>query len=402
MKFTVKAIAALQLPPGKSDHIAWDDDIGGFGLRFRAGGSRTWVYQYEIGKQQHRMVIGSATAVSLVKAREIASELHAKVRLGQDPAGKKADDRQRAGETFEVIARKFLTYQKGELRPGSYRHVERHILRDAKSLHKLQLATIDRRTVALVITAIKDRGAKVAANRARGTWCHFFSWAMNEGYIGQNPIIGMNAFDERPRNRVLLDPELRAIWSAAGDDHFGAIIKLLILTGQRADEIAGVRWPEIGGGAITLPPARVKNKLQHTVPLSDPALVILQAQPRRVNADGSLREFVFGIGGRGFLGWSRCKERLDARVARDVGAPLPHWTVHDIRRSVATGLGALGVQPHVIECVLNHVGGFRTGVSGIYNRNPYEGEKRRALALWASHVMALVEDGEGTVVSLRR
>src|SRR5215472_2183293 len=117
MKLTVKSTPALQLPRGKTDHIFWDDAFPGFGIRLRAGGSRNWVFQYVLGERQRRMSLGSATAVPLVKAREIAGELHAKVRLGQDPAGQKAENQQRASETFEAIGRKFLAHQKGELRP---------------------------------------------------------------------------------------------------------------------------------------------------------------------------------------------------------------------------------------------------------------------------------------------
>jgi Arm DNA-binding domain len=113
MKFTVKTTAALQLPSGKTDHVFWEDDFPGFGLRLREGGSRNWVFQYALGKKQRRMTLGSAAAVPLVKAREIASELHAKVRLGQDPAGQKAESKQQAAETFEAIAQKFLAYQRG-------------------------------------------------------------------------------------------------------------------------------------------------------------------------------------------------------------------------------------------------------------------------------------------------
>src|ERR1700730_9727585 len=112
MKFTVKSTSALQLPTVKTDHIVWDDDFPGFGLRVRDGGSQNWVFQYALGEKQRRMSLGSAKVVPLVKGREPASELHAKVRLGQDPAGKKDSARLRAADTFEAVARKFLAFQK--------------------------------------------------------------------------------------------------------------------------------------------------------------------------------------------------------------------------------------------------------------------------------------------------
>jgi integrase len=414
MKLTVKPTLALDLPPGKSDHVVWDDEIPGFGVRMRAGGSKVWIFQFAIGEKQRRMTLGRVTQESfstikdpdgtVVKLgiREQVAQLHARVRLGQDPATNKAEGRRRASETFEAVSQKFLAFQGGELRPGSYRQVERHIRTHAKPLHGLALASIDRRTVAAIIADIKIASGTVTANRTASTLSYFFTWAMGQGLAEANPLIGVAKFSEQARERVLSDSELRLVWNVAGEDHFGAIVKLLVLTAQRADEIASLHWSEIGDDAITLPSERTKNHRQHTVPLTQPALDILRDQPRRANDDGVLRDLVFGIGQRGFSGWSRCKERLDERIAKENGKPLSDWRVHDLRRTVATGMAALGVQPHIVECVLNHVSGFRAGLSGIYNRNPYEPEKRRALELWADHVMALAEGRESNIVTLQR
>jgi integrase len=413
MKLTVGNTPALELPAGKADHVVWDDDIPGFGVRLRAGGSRVWVFQFTIGEKQRRMTLGAVTSESfktikdpdgtVVKLgiRDQVAQLHARVRLGQDPAADKAEGRRRATETFEAVARKFLSFQKGELRPGSYRQVERHITRLWKPLNESQLKAIDRRAVATIITDIKEKIGAVSANRAASTLSYFFSWAMGQGFTEANPLIGVAKFSEEARERVLSDGELRLIWNAGGDDHFGAIVKLLALTGQRADEIASLRWSEVSNDVIVLPPGRTKNARPHSVPLAKPALNILLAQPRRADDDGILRDLVFGVGQRGFSGWSRCKERLDERVAKENGKPLPGWRVHDLRRSVATGMADLGVQPHVIEAVLNHVSGHKAGVAGIYNRSTYEPEKRQALDLWANHLMALVEGRESNVVTLQ-
>jgi integrase len=402
MKLTVKDAAGLKLPAEKSDWIAFDDDTPGLGLRLRAGGSRMWIFQYALGDKQRRMTLGSAKSMALGKAREAAGTLHAKVRLGQDPANEKTEGRRRAAETFEAVGQRFLAYQRGELRPGSYVEIERHMLKHAKPLHGLQLATIDRRTIAARISAIGAESGAVTANRVRSTLSAFFGWAMREGIAEQNPVIGTNKFEEVTRERVLADDELCAIWRALEDDHYGSIVKLLMLTGQRADEIANLAWSEIGADVITLPPARTKNHRQHRVPLSDAALAILAAQPRRLNAAGSPRDLVFGMGERGFSGWSRCKERLDGRITKAAGRPLPHWTLHDLRRTCATRMADLGILPHVIEAVLNHVSGHKSGVAGIYNRALYEPEKRQALALWTDRVMALVDGRSSNVTVLKR
>jgi integrase len=426
VRITAKSVADFKPPAGKGDHVEYDDDIPGFGARWRRGqgkwGKPRGFYEYKIvsdGKRQGRRIqLGPITSESfgtlkdnngrVVKLgiRERVVELQAKVALGQDPAGDKEESRQRAVETFKPISAKFLAFQRDQLRPGSYRHIERHILKDAKPLHGLQLSAVDRRVRATLITGVSESSGKVTANRVGSTLSHFFRWAMEQGYADHNPFIGITKFEEKPRNRVLADAELKLIWNHAGDDHYSSIIKLLMATGQRADEIASLRWSEINGDTVALPPERVKNKggknrQLHFVPLSHLALAILEAQPRRVNDDGAPRDLVFGVGQRGFSGWSRCKERLDGRIARETGSPLPSWHVHDIRRSVATGMARLGIELPTIEKILNHASGSFAGIVSVYQRHDYMPEKRRALSLWADHVTALVEGREPSVVSLR-
>jgi integrase len=426
MKLTVKNARTFQLPAGKQDHIVWDDDIPGFGLRLRAGGSRNWVFQYALGEKQRRLSLGAATPESFSSVkdtdgrlklgiRDQAAQLHAKVKLGQDPASDKTENRKRASDTFDAISKKYLAAKKGSTRPGTYTETERHILKHAKPLNGLQVAKIARRDIATLIGTIKQNSGPVAANRVRSTLSDFFSWAMSEGIDGieNNPVIGTNKSDESARKRVLKDHELRAIWKHAGNDHYGSIIKLLMLTGQRADEMASLRWSEVGDviapeeriiegiklpqisiRAIELPEERTKNGRPHIVPLSDQAQAILGIQPLRANENGSLRDFVFGVGQRGFSGWSRCKERLDERITEDLGSELPNWTPHDLRRTMSTVMnGRLDVLPHVVEAILNHVSSQasgKSGVGGIYNRAAYLRQRVDALNLWAKHVGAIV------------
>ncbi len=423
MKLTAKNVPALQLPQGKSDHLVWDDDIPGLGLRLRAGGSRNWVFQYALGEKQRRLSLGTATPESfktikergedgndkIIKLgiREQAAQLHAKVKLGQDPAGEKQQSRATATDTFKEVAERFLAFQKAHggkdgqgLRPRSYTEAERHLMTHAGTLHGLLLAKIQQRDIASVVSAVRAKHA-VTANRVRTSLATLFSWAIGEGLITSNPVAGTKRTDEKSRDRVLDPAELRQIWNALEDDHFGAIMKLLALTGQRAAEIAGMRWSEITNDALVLPPERTKNHREHVVPLSDAARTIIAAQPRRVDSDGELRDLIFGFGDGPFSGWGKSKEALDRRIAEKAGEPLPHYTPHDLRRSFATHSSGLGIQPHIIEVILNHVSGFRAGVAGIYNRQAYEAEKRTALALWADHLLAIVNGRESNVMLLQ-
>jgi integrase len=227
----------------------------------------------------------------------------------------------------------------------------------------------------------------------RSSLSALFSWVLKEGIrLPEGNIVAhTNKHEERSRDRVLTDAELKTIWCGLPDSHFGSIVKLLILTGQRAAEIGGLQWDEIHDEQIVLPSARTKNKRTHIIPLSDPARAILN----QFQANG--RSHVFGYAdATGFDGWGYAKRNLDASI------DLEHWTIHDLRRTVATRMAELGVQPHIIEAVLNHVSGHKGGIAGVYNRATYDREKREALNLWAEHVMALIEGRKAVVVPMKR
>jgi integrase len=240
---------------------------------------------------------------------------------------------------------------------------------------------------------IAKQSGPAAADKARADLSALFTWAMREGLVEANPVIATNtATENKARDRVLTNSELTGIWRALGEDHYSSIVRLLILTGQRRDEIAALRWSEVNTAKrlICFEGARTKNSLPHDVPLSDATLAIIEAQPIRAG-----REHVFGEGKGGFQGFSKCKATLDAKL----GAAVPPWRLHDLRRSAATGMAELGVLPHVVEAVLNHISGHKKGVAGTYNRAVYANEKRIALDMWGQHVMRLVEGREAKVVA---
>jgi integrase len=398
MKLTDKMVAALALPKGKLDQVFWDDDIPLFGVRLRAGGAKRWVYQYRVGAKQRRVILGVVSAVSAAQARKTAAELHARVQLGEDPASSKAERRARAAETMDAALRIYMARQRERLKPLSYRQCERHLVKHAKALHGLQLARIDRRTIATRLSAIAAKSGPVEANRVRTSLSAFFAWALRQGLVEANPVVGTEKRPEQSRDRVLNDDELRAIWAAtAGQEDHSAIIRLLALTALRADEIASLRFSEVNGDQIVLPADRTKNSREHVVPMTTPVKAILEARPRRPD-----RDFVFGRRqDGGFTGWSATKKMLDARIAES-GAVVARWTTHDLRRTAATRMGELGVAPHVIEAVLDHVSGHKAGVAGTYNRASYESQKRAALTVWSEHLLAVVTGDKAKVVSMVR
>jgi integrase len=393
MKLTKPNIERLTLARGKSEAIFFDDDMPGFGLRLREGGSRTFIVQYALGGRQRRMTIGAAKILDPKKARQTAGNLLAKVRLGHDPAADRAEARVRASDELlgDVVGR-FLARQEGRLRPRSYVDAKRYLEQYSKPLHSLHLARINRATVAARLGKIADEHGPVSADRARAALSSFFTWAIGEGLCDMNPVIGTNKhFDgAKSRDRVLADRELALIWRALPDSDYGEIVKLLILTGQRREEIGALQWSEVDleEPVITLPPARTKNCRPHEVPLSKLALEILKSRPARAGRDS-----IFGRRPRsgndrqsGFQGWSKSKAALDKQ------ATISPWRLHDVRRTVATRMAELGVQPHVIEAVL--ISGHKAGVAGVYNRSSYAAEKRAALELWGKHVQLLIDGGK--------
>jgi integrase len=392
MKLTAKSVATLAAPAGKTDAFIWDTDMPGFGIRVR-GDSRRWVIQYRIGSQQRRESLGDVRKVRLDAARKIARQRFASIELGVDPVAEKATAATRL--TFAAVAAMYLDFKKPLLRPSSFAAAKRYFTVHCAPFSTRPLEGIQRVDVAARLQELGKVHGRVAAARARANLSALFSWAMREGLVEANPVVATNnpAAGISSRERVLDSAEIQRIWNACGDDDFGAIVRLLLLTGQRRNEIADLRWSEVDldSALITLPTARTKNKRQHAVPLSIPALAILQSRPHAAD-----RDLIFGAGDRGFTSWSNSKRAFDSVVGE-----LPPWTLHDLRRSVATGMADIDVDPHVIEAVINHASGSKRGVAGIYNRSSYERQKRLALDRWGDHLLAAVEGGTSKIVPMR-
>jgi Arm DNA-binding domain len=275
LKLTQRNVAGLKLPDGMTDKIYFDDDLKGFGLRLRSDGGRlrrTWVAQYRVGSATRRLRIGDAETMNPDQARAKAKEELAKVALGHDPQGEKVAQRLNAAHTLrsvvdDYLAMKKLELERGEYRASSYRVTGLYLTGKAYfgPLHSTAITEITLPDIATRLNAITRNSGTVTSGRARSALSSLFAWAMQNGLMGRdprNPVIATKKpKDATPRDRVLSEAELAAIWRACKDDDFGKIVKLLMLTGCRRDEIGGLRWNEIDleKGLLSLPGERVKN-----------------------------------------------------------------------------------------------------------------------------------------------
>lgn len=386
MRLTRKAIAALTLPKDKPYLIIWDDELPSFGIRINPS-SKVWVVQYRINGNSRRETIGRADAISPEMARESAKKTLARVQLGADPHAERAEAEARRIVTLEKVASRYLVSAQARLKPRSYAEVSRHLSVHWASLKPLPVQKINRSLVAAKLEEIAQQNGPIAANRARATLSALYSYALGMGIADHNPVVGtLKSGVETSRDRVLSDREIAVIWNACKDNDYGRIVRTLLLTAQRRDEVGKMNWSEVDleSAVWALPAERTKNGRPHEVPLSEQTVVLLSQTPRVLN-----RRPIFGAGSDGFSGWSKAKVELDSRIKAALPSITP-WRIHDLRRTAATGMANLGVPPHVIEAVLNHVSGSRAGVAGIYNRATYLDEKREALKHWGKHVHKLI------------
>jgi integrase len=399
MKLDSRTVAGLALPDDKADVIHFDSALAGFGYRLRRSGNevrRSWIVQYRRAGASRRLLLGSAEVLSADQARGAAKQVLAKIALGEDPQADKASRRAADKFTVAALAEEFLAAKDGTTRPRTFVEACRYLRGGYfKPLHAMPIDQVERRDVAARLLAIARESGPTTAARARATLSELFAWAIGQGLLDHNPVVGTNRpKTPPPRDRVLDDGKLAAVWNGAGDDDFGRIVRLLILTGQRRTEVGGMRWQEIDRtkATWTIPAGRAKNGREHTLPLTPLALDIIASAPRIVG-----RDYLFGPRAAGFTSWNRPKQMLDARL----GDQIKPWTLHDLRRTCATRMCDLGVAPHVVEQILNHQSGHRAGVVGVYNKSRYEAEVKAALALWSDHLCALIQGGKRKIVSMR-
>jgi integrase len=388
----IEADFAAACAKGSTDVIVFDETLKRFGLRLRASGRRSWIIQYEKWGRSRRVTLGNAAVLTPEQAKHLAVQELAKVDTGTDVAGDRAKAKIQEKRLLKSVIEQYLQARKGELRETTFREVTRYLRKTLKPLHNTPITAIERVDIASILREQANK-SRIVARQARSVATTFFGWAVGEGFIERNPVIDANKFKgSEARKRVLKDAELAAVWNACADDEYGKIVRLLILTGARRDEIGGMTWDELRERPNwILPAARAKNDRELMLPLPPLAWDIIETVSHR-----AFNKHLFGIGKNGFNNWHFTKKILDQ------GSGISGWLVHDLRRSTATGMANIGIQPHIIEAVLNHVSGHKAGVAGIYNRSSYEREVRNALALWADHIRSITDNTERKVIPISR
>jgi integrase len=336
-------------------------------------GTKTWAVRYRLGGKSHKYTLGPYPAFSLKQAREAASKVLRSVSEGNDPA------QQRVGSVAEAVDQ-FLARHCKSHRPRTLYEVKRRL--QTHLVDRWGSRRLDGITRADVRAALARVDAPAAANHVHGTMRTFFNWCVENDLLTNSPVLGVRAPNKHtPRDRVLTDDELRAVWRATEKEGYplGPLLRLLILTGQRRGEVTGMQWCEINldRGLWTLPRERVKNDRRHEVPLSKQAISIIKSVPRIGD------KYVFTLSGTSASNNFKAKRRLNQLAGIDA------WTLHDLRRTVASGMARLGISLPVIEKILNHVAGSFAGIVGVYQRHEFANEKREALQRWADHVGAL-------------
>jgi integrase len=378
------------------DSLLSDDDAlpGSFGLRVFASGVKSWQIMYRIPQRdgslrQKRLTIGNFPAFSLSEARDLARDALRLVARGTDPAEDRKSTRAKiaATPTVEEAVREFIV-QYVKPRNRSWRETERIFNRYVLPVWgERLLPSITRSDVADLLNEIAAGGAPYMANRVLAAVRRFWNWCLEQGKAETSPAANVKApAREVSRDRILSDDEIRSLW--VGCDRmgwpFGPLFQLLLVLGQREDEIAGMRWSDVdlAHGVWTLPREASKSDRLNRVPLPALARQILEQLPRT----GS--ELVFSTtGSTPVSGFSKAKKRCDQLSG------VTGWRLHDLRRTVASGMARLKVEPWVVEKVLNHQTGQLSGVAGVYNRWGYFDEKQEALERWATSLQRIFSTG---------
>ena len=403
-----RMLKALKPAPVGGRYDTMDAIVPGLAMRVTGTGQKTFVLiaRFPGAQNPTRRAIGEFGAISLDKARQKARDWLELIRQGKDP--REHEERLQAAEqrkrqnTFAAVAEDFIRDKLPGERKGT--EAERDIRKEfLPRWGKLPVTDVTEAHVREVIKAAKDRGSPYQAHNLLVLARRLFSWAIDQRVYGleQSPcdrlkpkaIIG----EKKPRQRILTDIEMRALWEAteAIGYPYAPLYRMLTLTGQRKSEVAEARWREfdLDKKIWIIPAARMKGDAAHMVPLTDDVIEILKSLPRFTKGD-HLFSTDFGV--KPVNGFSKAKVRLDKEMAAKLGGELEPFVIHDIRRTMRTGLSALpGVPDLVRELVIAHT---KPGLHKVYDLHAYGAEKRNALELWEKRLRTIVAGKRPTQV----
>lgn len=372
---TELAIRAAE-PTEKGAITLWDASLRNFGCRINQGGAKSFVVLLGSGR---RKTIGRYPIISLSEARAEAKRLLAEKTLGKDAPPTIA-----LGEALE----RFLGDVQKRNRPRTVNDYTRLLRRHLAQLFKVPVGNVATRNIVHILDRLGDTPSEAAHFLAAARI--FFNWCIRRTYISANPCAKLTATKSPPRERVLADTELAKVWHCAATYPFpfGAVVRLLILTGQRRGEIGLLRWHWIDEQkrTITLPAEFTKNRRSHMLPYGQMVADILAGLPRTSSyVFPPAHEHLKGAGVTAVNGWSNLKRVFDRLLAG-----VAPWTLHDLRRTFATNLAAAGVRLEVTEKLLNHVSGSFGGIVGIYQRHTFRDEMRAAIEVWETKLAQLI------------
>src|SRR5690349_16381664 len=333
------------------------------------------------GSRLRKYTIGPYGRITLPMARAQAQKIFAARLDGRDPAEEKKQSRRRlVVDRIDDLVERFI--QEHVSRVGTRKRLTNLLRRDVipywgtKSIHEIK-----KRDVSDLVSLIAERNAN-ASYRLLKTLKTFFRWCIGRAVIDFSPAEGLSTgYRETSRDRVLTDQELAAVILGARQmpHPYGGMVELLALTGQRREEVTQLRWHELDEQARTwtIPGSRTKNKKAHIVHLSEPVWGVIARAPGD--------DLVFGTSrGKRFQAFAKGKRALDKRCG------ITGWRLHDLRRTIVSGMARLGVAPHVADKILNHQGGTISGVAAVYQRHDFLAERKEALDRWGAHVEQIV------------
>lgn len=400
-KITKRAVDSLS--PGEKDILLWDEDLRGFGVKVTPTGSKIYLVQYRLGGRgvsTKRYTIRRHGAWTPSAARQEAERVLRLADTGVDPQAKAVEHQQiEIDLRFEAYAERFLLdFGKRNWRPRTYASAESNLRRwITPTLKSKALPEISRREIRALFEKLPAASPALPRN-LYALLRKLFAWAVENEDLERSPFEQMQSPKSvAPRERVLTDNELKEIIMCLGDlgPPFDRMFRLLMITGQRRDEVSGMNWVELNRSHAewTIPGDRTKNAKVHIVPLNTNAIAELDSL-----AGGVIwphQGFVFSTNGRTPVsGYSRAKARLDRILSCRTPIAILPWRLHDFRRTFATNMQRLNVRFEVTEALLNHVSGSKSGVAGVYQRHDWKLEKQNAMERWAGKLAALIATGD--------